>query len=248
MTSQHSSIGTRPEIMTRGESHRKVLHIFRKKPKGKLLDIPCGQGALAQELTGLGFDVSCCDIDSDLFLLDKSTFRQGNMNQKLPYENSSFDYIACIAGLHRIHRFEYAISEFHRLLVPGGELIVSFPNYSNMERRVKFLLTGSVSKVVNQMAIHKRYTDDPDALFRQILIFPQVYFALKRNDFDLLDFCGDKIKYRSLLFLWPMGVLMKLFYLVASRDKKDNQCLGWTSSFTMLFGGNNIILTARKSF
>ncbi len=235
-----------PKILTRKESHRKVIEIFQGKPRGKVLDIPCGQGALTSRLRDMGFDVSCCDIDAGLFRLDGIPFKQGNLNNQLPYDDASFDYIASIAGIHRVHRFPYALSEFHRILKPGGELILSFPNYSNMERRAKFLFTGTVSKIVNAMSIHEHYTDDPDALFRQLLLFPQVYFSLLKNNFTIISMAGDKLKYRSLVLL-PLWFLIKILQLVASRETKDKLCLEWTSSFTMLFGGNNLIIMARKA-
>jgi len=232
--------------MTREESHDKVIDLFRAKPRGRVLDIPCGQGALALRLRDLGFDVSCCDIDAGLFTFSDLPFRQGNLNANLPYDDASFDYVASIAGIHRVHRFVHAISEFGRVLVPGGELVISFPNYANMQRRMKFLFTGSVSKVVNVMGIHEHHTDDPDALFRQMLLFPQVYHALLRSGFTVTGMTGDKLKRRSLVLL-PLWLLIKALDLATPARTREKLCLAYTSSFTMLFGANNVIVSARKA-
>ncbi len=103
----------------------------------------------------------------------------------------------------------------------GGELILSFPNYSNMERRAKFLFTGTVSRLPNAMSIHEHYTDDPDALFRQLLLFPQVYFSLLKNNFTIISMAGDKLKYRSLVLL-PLWFLIKILQLVHPEKQRTS--------------------------
>lgn len=246
MNKIHGEASGSPVVMTRKESHDKVMHLFKSRNPGRVLDIPCGQGALALRLREAGFGVSCCDIDAGLFRFGDLPFMQGNLNQKLPYDDASFEYVASIAGIHRVHRFQFAISEFSRILVPGGELILSFPNYSNIERRLKFLFTGSVSKVVNVMGIHEHHTEDPDAHFRQLLLFPQVYFSLEKSGFIVTGLTGDKLKYKSLVLL-PLWLVIKMLQGVSSKETRKKLCLKWMSSFEMLFGANNLIVSARKT-
>lgn len=235
-----------PVVMTRRESHDKVLRIFKTRHPGRVLDIPCGQGALALRLRDLGFDVTCSDIDAGLFRIEGFPFRQGNLNERLLFDDESFDYIASIAGIHRVHRFQYALAEFGRILAPGGELVLSFPNYTNMERRLKFLFTGTASKSVNVMSIHEHYTDDPDAHFRQLLTYPQVYFPLVSSGFSVTGLTGDKLKYKSFA-LFPVWLLIKAVQKASSAKNRERLCLDAMSSFTMLFGANNLIVTARKA-
>ncbi len=42
--------------------HDTVVQILRELPRGKVLDVPAGEGALAAALIEAGFDVRCCDL------------------------------------------------------------------------------------------------------------------------------------------------------------------------------------------
>ncbi len=51
----------------RDEAHDKVIEMMGKEPRGKVLDVPTGAGALAGRLKKMGFEVSCCDINPSYF-------------------------------------------------------------------------------------------------------------------------------------------------------------------------------------
>ena len=47
-----------------------VLKLFEGAPKGRILDVPAGHGAFAQELVKLGYsDIHCLDINAEAFVL-----------------------------------------------------------------------------------------------------------------------------------------------------------------------------------
>ncbi|MGQ0543337.1 MAG: class I SAM-dependent methyltransferase, partial [Blastocatellia bacterium] len=122
-----------------------VKQILRDMPVGSLLDVPSGEGALAIRLVEMGFDVSCCDLYPQIFKLEGVENRQGNLDARLPYEDSLLDYVICIEGLEHIENPANAIREFSRLLRPKGTLIVSVPNIMNVEERLKWLFSGYTS-------------------------------------------------------------------------------------------------------
>lgn len=239
--SENSRLTSEP--LTRVESHDTVIEIFARKRRGTVLDIPCGQGALAIRLRALGFDVSCADIDPALFRAEGIEVAEANLNEPLPYPDASFDYIACIAGIHRVHRLHAALKEFNRILAPHGQLVISFPNYSNIGRRLKFLLTGSISKSVDRMAFHHQHVSNPDAHYRHLLLFPQIYFAMEAAGFRITDARGDKFKWKSLA-LFPVILTIKMLGALASRKTRNKYRLRETASSDILLGGNNLVLTA----
>lgn len=55
-------------------------------------------------------------------------FVQGDLDQPLPFADASFDVIVCLEVLEHITAQPTAVAEFHRLLRPGGRLIVSVPD------------------------------------------------------------------------------------------------------------------------
>ncbi len=56
----------------------------------------------------------------------------------------AFDRALCLDVLEHLTFEEQprALAELHRVLRPGGELLVSVPNLAHLQSRVHFLLTG----------------------------------------------------------------------------------------------------------
>src|SRR3989442_8216828 len=108
--------------------HDTAVNILQELSKGKLLDVPAGEGALAARLIAAGFDVQCCDLYPEIFRLPNVDIRRGDLAGSLPYPDQSFAYVACLEGLEHIENPQQAIREFARVLQPGGHLITSVPN------------------------------------------------------------------------------------------------------------------------
>lgn len=123
-------------------THEEVLRLPMDEKRGKILDAPSGEGALAQQLYKMGFDVFCCDIHEKIFKLKNIPFREANLNKDLPYENLYFDYIACVEGIEHIENPHHLIIEFQRILKKGDKLIITTPNILNISSRVNYLLHG----------------------------------------------------------------------------------------------------------
>jgi SAM-dependent methyltransferase len=230
--------------MTRAESHFKVIDIFKMLPKGSILDIPAGQGALAVDLQDIGFKVTCGDIDPKHFQAQGIENVRIDLNARLPFADESFDYIACVAGLHRVWNLNMPISEFRRILKPNGYLIVSIPNYSNISSRIKFMLRGSISRSVNIQSFDQ-HTDEQSSLFRSNLFYPQLKTLMVKNGFNILDLYRDKAKKSALIYL-PLIMLVKLLGIFSSAKTIRESCLSEMSSGSVLSGGNNIIIVCRK--
>ena len=51
-----------------------------------------------------------------------------NIDPKLPFDDESFDYVLCVVSIDYLVRPREVISEFHRVLRPGGRVLLSFSN------------------------------------------------------------------------------------------------------------------------
>jgi SAM-dependent methyltransferase len=249
----HSELGAEcggetmaPELerMTREESHFKVLELFRDFERGTVLDIPSGTGALAMDLKEIGFRVTCGDIDPALFKAEGIENIYADLNDVLPFENELFEYVVCVAGLHRIWNLNKPLSEFRRILKQKGYLVISFPNYSNIERRISFFFRGSLSKSVNLQSFDQ-HTDHQAAFFRGNLFYPQLKTLLMKNHFNVLRIDRDKTKKSSVVGL-PLVALIKLARFLNSKKVKDGYSLNEMSAFNIVGGGNNIIVVCQK--
>jgi hypothetical protein len=73
-----------PVLLARDGVHEKVIEYLKDKPRGPILDIPTGFGALARKLSGINFAVSCCNIDADQFSAQGLKMNRGDLNGKFP--------------------------------------------------------------------------------------------------------------------------------------------------------------------
>ena len=56
-----------PVAMAHEAIHERVAEILNAYPRGALLDVPAGEGALCSRLKALGFDVRACDLYTEIF-------------------------------------------------------------------------------------------------------------------------------------------------------------------------------------
>lgn len=117
-----------------------VLGYFKGSKPGRILDIPSGSCWLAEHLSDPRWEYHAADLYSDA---SDSRCARVDLNEDLPYENASFDYVACLEGLEHLENYHHTLREFHRILKPGGKLVVSTPNPLNVKSRLRYLLWGT---------------------------------------------------------------------------------------------------------
>ena len=231
--------------LARDEIHDKVIEMMGKEPRGRVLDVPTGTGILADRLRKMGFDISCCDINPSYFSISGLEIEIGDLNQSLPYPSESFDFITCVEGLEHLENPFNALREFHRLLKPGGKVILSLPNYLNIERRMKFLITGLFSKIPSPKILGKDRFDDLSMLHLMPLTYPTLKLVMENLGFRILHIEKDKKKKR-MKWLLPIVWGIKFYCLFWSREKREDYHLKDTLSSAILMGGNTLILLAEK--
>ncbi len=122
-----------------------VLELFKGVPAGRILDVPAGHGAFAQELLKLGHgDIDCLDIAEETFVLrdPRVRFTRHDVINPLPFPDAHFDYVFSIEGIEHFENPWTFAKELCRVLKPGGRLIISTPNTISVDARVKYLLAG----------------------------------------------------------------------------------------------------------
>jgi SAM-dependent methyltransferase len=238
-----------PDVMAHEAIHDTVEKIMKDEPRGKVLDIPAGSGALGGRLKELGFEVFCCDLYPAIFKLPEIDIRQGDLDKALPYEDGSFDHIVCVEGLEHIENPANAIREFSRLLKTQGRLIVSVPNIMNIEERLKWLFTGYTShfKPISQAAaadIREQLNGMEElALHVNPIGYSEVRYLLEKNGFELEQAYLDKPKNNTWLF-YPVAGVIKLASMFSSAGKRKERWTDELNSKEVLLGGNTLIFRA----
>jgi SAM-dependent methyltransferase len=230
--------------------HLTTVGILRDMPKGKLLDVPAGEGALAARLLQLGFSVSCCDLFPEIFRLKNVEIKRGDLSSQLPYNDSEFDYVTCVEGLEHIENPQQAIREFRRILSPGGTLVISVPNILNIEERLKWLVSGYTShfKPLSDAALEplRREFGKMEAIVLHVnpIGYSELRYILEANGFVINKLFRDKRKSRLWLY-WPIVQLIRTVNALTPAKKRRERWADELQSDEILLGGNTLIVQAR---
>jgi SAM-dependent methyltransferase len=103
---------------------------FRITPGQKLLDLGCGRGEFLKSFVDIGLDGYGFD-QSDLATASYADLAVtvGNLEERLPYEDESFDVVFSKSVVEHFYFPEKILSEVLRVLKPGGLIITMTPDW-----------------------------------------------------------------------------------------------------------------------
>lgn len=113
---------------------RKVMDLF-DQPGGRVLDVGCGPGVMAEEIRNRGCSFWGVDPSSKMIEIcrrrfagrDRVHFHAGDA-LRLDFPESFFDGVLCMGVIDALRDRRLAIREMLRVLKPGGTLILTFTN------------------------------------------------------------------------------------------------------------------------
>lgn len=238
------------QIIAHGKTHRKVLEIFsRFDHRGSVLDIPAGEGALAWQLSKLGYDVTGGDVDPNFFKVGSIHCVFIDMNQRFPIDNEQFDFVSCIEGIEHVQDQFHLVRECGRILKPGGHFVLSTPNILNLASRLKFLLSGFYSLFARPI---NEFSQVPVFDHIHPVTYYQLRYMLHTQGFHITEVATDLWR-RSAITLYALRPLVHLYTMRTMRKERDpEQCLAnreirrvMTSAGILL--GRTLIIVARKT-
>jgi len=124
--------------LTRQEVGRMILEAGHVR----VLDLPCGTGALTQRLLDHGCDVVSADLCPEGFVVPGRSCVRADLNARLPFDNESFDAMACIEGVEHIENPHLLAREANRILRKGGRVYITTPNVLSIQSRLSYLFRG----------------------------------------------------------------------------------------------------------
>jgi ubiquinone/menaquinone biosynthesis C-methylase UbiE len=118
--------------------YKLVLDILKehKIANKTVLDLGCGDGALAGLLAMEGAIVTGIDLEPKAIELAREMFSKRGLNGNFILQqtstaqiiaNTSFDYIVCADVIEHVEKPDIMLEEIHRILKPGGMAILTTP-------------------------------------------------------------------------------------------------------------------------
>jgi SAM-dependent methyltransferase len=214
----------------------------------KVLDAPCGNGALALALAGEGLEVWGADIEPQPQVWLGERFRAADLDGSLPWPAASFDLLLCIEGIEHLENRFHFLREAYRLLTPQGRLLLTTPNTVSLRSRVRFLGSGFFhrdSRPLPEAARHPLHHIG-------LLTYTELRYSLHTSGFRIIEVGHTHTKAVS----YPYGLYipwMWLYTRLAFRKEKDpaqracnREILRSLFSHSLLFG-ENVMVIATKS-
>lgn len=126
------------EALVRAVGARHIRFLSRGVPSGgQVLDVGCGRGVLLAELADRGFEVhgversAAAAAGAD----PRARIRIASDLAEVAHPADSFDAVLIWHVLEHLRDPVASVREIHRILRPGGKLVVAVPNFSSLQAR-----------------------------------------------------------------------------------------------------------------
>ncbi len=131
--------GSRELVLGRLEVYRPLLeHLVGLYPQAKGLDVGCGRGEWLQLLQSVGIQGHGVDLDAGMLAACQAANFSVEQGDALDWLAAQPDNsLALISAFHVVEHLPFAlvrqlVAEAHRVLLPGGLLIMETPNPENL--------------------------------------------------------------------------------------------------------------------
>jgi SAM-dependent methyltransferase len=166
----------------------------------KILDFGTGTSWIAEWLNRMGYEVVAFDINMDLSRIcqrrvacDKRLnpnlihFQCGD-GHEMPFKTSTFAHICCFDSLHHMHDYHKVLSEFYRVLIPGGRAIFVEPGakHSTSKETIEFIKKckkDDPTWIERDVVLEEIYQISQKCGFSQMIIRPSLLPDLREYDF-----------------------------------------------------------------
>jgi ubiquinone/menaquinone biosynthesis C-methylase UbiE len=132
-----------------------VFALAGVKPGERVLDVGSGTGIYTLELARSGAEVIGMDSSLEMIRIARQKFLQAGLTgrfvcasaEALPFRTARFDLAVAVTSLCFVSRPDRAIEEMHRVIKPGGRLVIGELNRFSLWaflRRLKGLFTDTI--------------------------------------------------------------------------------------------------------
>ncbi|MCL5985052.1 MAG: class I SAM-dependent methyltransferase [Actinobacteria bacterium] len=171
-----------PRFLIKYSSYGSIVNQI--PPNSKVLDVGCGDGRISALFKRKDCDVWGVDVSRravELASKNGIKVKQWDLNQvPLPFEEASFNVLTLIDVLEHVIDPLALLKEAHRLLAPGGRLIISLPNFARIGNRLRMFI-GDPRDILHW----EGYGDEIEHLHWFTL--PKLRYFLKKANFKKIS-------------------------------------------------------------
>ncbi|TRZ50666.1 methyltransferase domain-containing protein [bacterium] len=227
-------------------------------PGSRILDLGCGAGLNSVKLLQRGFSVVGIDVSDNMLDLARkncleagspadATFQLGNA-EELDFPDDSFDAVVAMGLIEYLKWDRWALQEMHRVLKPGGYLIVTVPNSIRIShltnprwwmQKIINRATDKLRKIAKKFGYPKTKRKGPKSFVRRVYIPSHLRQMIAGLDFEVKNsfshgFGPFRLLRRSNKLTFKVNDILEKW-----RDRGK-------SSFLSELGSNYIVLCQKK--
>ena len=107
----------------------------------KMVDFPAGNGITSGIIRDIGAIPLPFDLFPEYFTMKGLDCLQADAEKGIPLPPGSTDVVICQEGMEHFQDQLTVLKEFNRVLKPGGSLLITTPNYSNLRAKLSYLFS-----------------------------------------------------------------------------------------------------------
>jgi 2-polyprenyl-3-methyl-5-hydroxy-6-metoxy-1,4-benzoquinol methylase len=199
------------------KAHDVVLReLLERMTSGKVIDVPCGSGALALRMGQAGLSVTGVDIEPPAVNAPYD-HREADLDAGLPFPDAEFDAVVSVEGIEHLENPFRFVRECNRVLRDDGLLIMTTPNISSLRSRWRWFLSGFHYKA-------KYALDETNASplhHINMLSYHRLRYILHTNGFRIEEVTTNRIKPVSWLYLPFVPLVFAASRLAIARARKN---------------------------
>lgn len=128
------------EAASDGAAHQSYVALVRQQvPRGSWLDVGCGHGRLGAEAAAAGYEVF--GVDPNPLAVRAARGRLGSDRvfpgpvEEAGFPPDRFTVVSLVGTIEHLKRPLETLREIHRILAPGGLILVQTPNLASLQYR-----------------------------------------------------------------------------------------------------------------
>lgn len=129
---------------------------------GSLLDFGCGAGTISSALAGLGYQVTGCDISSQMVETAQQSHSAQDIrwialnpsHQRLPFDDGEFSAVIASSVLEYVPDPTALLAEFRRILAPNGLLVCTVPDERHAVRQAEQAWLTRAERPLRKFVMH----------------------------------------------------------------------------------------------